>query len=246
MRDKEISTVTRTSRSRVITAAAAFLAAVPALAGCGVGFDANTIKPYAPTEATAVTSRGITISQAFLLGPEPGGQLAPGENTPLYMAITNTNEGTDTLVGATTEDGIGKVKIESPIQLPQNTLVHTRDESGGPSRVVIEKLYRVLTGGEYVTVNLQFNNAGVVPISVPVIPRSREFATFPPAPASESGEETATPSPAPTESQEALPEDSEAEAAESGTDAAEPEATDTESEATDAEQQHAEEHSEEH
>lgn len=232
--------MTRTSRSRVITAAAAFLAAVPALAGCGVGFDANTIKPYAPTEATAVTSKGIAISQAFLLGPEPGGQLAPGENAPLYMAITNTNEGTDTLVGATTEGDIGKVKIESPIQLPQNTLVHTRGESGGPARVVIEKLYRVLTGGEYVTVNLQFNNAGVVPISVPVIPRSREFATFPPAPAS-AEEETATPSP--TGSEEAPSEEPEAEATDA--EATETETTDSEQHAEEHEE-HAEEHSEEH
>lgn len=184
--------MTRTRRSRA-TAVAAFLASAPVLAGCGVGFDANTLKPYAPTEATVTSAKGIHISQAFLLGPEPGSTLAAGSGTPLYLALTNSNETADTLTAATVEGAdTGQNGPALSLSLPPQQLVRT-----GNADVVVT-LPSAVSGGEYVTVNLQFSNAGAVPISVPVIPRSREFATYPPAPPSQSPAPTPTPTETPT------------------------------------------------
>ncbi|MBB5138775.1 copper(I)-binding protein [Thermocatellispora tengchongensis] len=174
--------MTRTSRRWAI-AATAFIVAVPVLAGCATGFDANLSKPYSPTEARVTAAKGIHISRAFLLGPEQGATLPQGGAAPLYISILNSNRNPDQLVGATA-DGVGTVKIASPITLPNNQMVSTGQapSSGAQAAsVTVESLAKPLSGGEYVTINLQFSNAGVIPVSVPVIPRTREFSTYPPA-----------------------------------------------------------------
>ncbi|MBB2909278.1 copper(I)-binding protein [Streptosporangium becharense] len=180
--------MTRNRRHRAI-AAAAFLAAAPALAGCGAGFDATTNKPYAPTEALAVnTEQGIKISQAFFLGPDSGAQLAAGGSTPLYLSMVNTNQTPDTLVGLGVDPAVGTAKVSAPVTLPPNQRVATGQPTPG---ILIEGLKKPLRGGESITVQLQFTNAGVVPLTIPVITRSREFTAYPAAP-------NATPAPTPT------------------------------------------------
>ncbi|GLW10428.1 hypothetical protein Misp01_55560 [Microtetraspora sp. NBRC 13810] len=168
--------MTRTSRSWAI-AATAFLAAAPVLAGCAAGFDANTIKPYAPTEAKILSSGDIHISQAFILGPDSGATLPAGGSAPMYLSVVNTNRTTDTLVAATAEGASG-VQVAAPISLPQNQRVNT----GVPTpQITVQGLAKPLTGGEHVNVKLQFTNAGVVDVILPVITRSREFASLAPA-----------------------------------------------------------------
>ncbi|SDI36682.1 Copper(I)-binding protein [Sinosporangium album] len=160
---------------RLALAAAAFLAAAPALAGCAAGFDSIVEKPYSPTEAISLKTNRITIPQAFFLGPDSGGNLPAGGTTPLYLSLVNTAETADTLVGVTTE-GLGTVKLANPIALPSNQGVFT----GTPTpQLVVEGLSKSLHGGESFKVNLQFANAGSVALHVPVVTRSREFAAYP-------------------------------------------------------------------
>ncbi|MEU8252141.1 copper chaperone PCu(A)C [Nonomuraea sp. NPDC048916] len=185
-----------TSR-RWIVAAAAFLVA-PVVAGCSAGFDADTNKAYAPNEASVLIdgggygSREIHIPQAFILGPDAGAQLAWRGSAPIYLNILNTAGKADTLQAVSAGD-LGTVKVTAPIQLPTDQLVNT----GKPApQIMLEGLSKSLRGGESVKLDLQFANAGLVSMNVPVVTRSREFADYPPAPG-------ATPAPTPTPTAEA-------------------------------------------
>jgi copper(I)-binding protein len=189
------------TRRRWIVAAAVFLAA-PVLAGCSAGFDAATNKPYAPNEAGVLFdqtsnygTRGIHIPQAFILGPDSGAQLVYGGSAPVYLNILNTNGAPDTLT-AVNAGNMATAKVTAPIQLPSNQLVNT----GKPSpQIMLEGISKGLRGGESIRLDLQFANAGVVSMNVPVVTRSREFKDYPPAP-------NATPAPTPTPSASAAAE----------------------------------------
>jgi hypothetical protein len=177
------------SSRRWIVAAAAFLAA-PVLAGCAAGFDASTNKPYAPVEGAALIdkgaygSRGLNIPQAFVLGPDSGAKLAQGGSAPVYLNVLS--KGGDTIQAVTSD--VGPVKVTAPITAPAGELIST----GKPTpQIMIEGLTKPLAGGEAVRLSIQFANAGAIEMTLPVVTRSREFATYPPAPG-------ATPAPTPT------------------------------------------------
>jgi copper(I)-binding protein len=189
-----------TSR-RWIVAAAAFLAA-PVLAGCSVGFDANTNTPYAPVEGAALIAQGaygkqsIHIPQAFILGPDSGGQIPWRGSVPVYLNILNSGGAPDTLQ-AVNAGSVAAAKLAAPVQLPSGQLVDT----GKPSpQITLEGLSKALRGGETIRLDFQFANAGVVSMNVPVVTRSREFAAYP---AVEGAIPAPTPSPTPTAEEEA-------------------------------------------
>ncbi|GAB2442624.1 hypothetical protein GCM10027187_00220 [Streptosporangium sandarakinum] len=194
--------MTRNSRRWAI-AAAAFLAAAPVLAGCGTGEDANTSKPYHPTEAVTVRQNGIDISQAFFLGPEPGSKIQAGGAIPLYMSLVNSARTADQLVGVGIDPAVGTAKIPAPVELKTGQGVRI----GTPTpTIVVEGLKQPLGGGESIKIQLQFANAGIIPVTVPVITRSREFATLAPAPGGDqSSTPSATPSASPSEGATASP-----------------------------------------
>ncbi|WP_336208492.1 copper chaperone PCu(A)C [Nonomuraea sp. LPB2021202275-12-8] len=171
-----------TSR-RWIVAAAAFLAA-PVVAGCSAGFDANTTKPYAPVEAAALIDQGsygkqsIHIPQAFVLGPDSGGQIPWRGSAPVYLNILNSGSTPDTLT-AISAGNVASVKLAAPIQLPSDQLVNT----GKPApQIILEGISTGLRGGESIRLDLQFAKAGTVSLNVPVVTRSREFADYPAVP----------------------------------------------------------------
>ena len=59
--------------------------------------------------------------------------------------------------------------------------------------ILVEGLKKPLRGGESIQVQLQFANAGIVPLTIPVITRSREFTSLPQAPGA-----SAAPTPTPS------------------------------------------------
>lgn len=192
--------MTSSSRRRAIAVAALLAAAIPALAACGAGFDANTNAPYAPSEAgvlydgdgadKAYGKNGVMIPQAFILGPDSGQQLAAGGSASLYLTLLNSTGTADQLTSIVPEEQKATaVTVPNPIDLQPGTLAKTPG-------VTVDGLKTPLRGGETIKLTLQFKNAGDVALNVPVVTRSREYATLPPAP-------TTTPaaSPAATESQ---------------------------------------------
>ncbi|WP_433251145.1 copper chaperone PCu(A)C [Streptosporangium sp. CA-135522] len=192
--------MTRNRRHWAI-AAAAFLAAAPLLAGCGAGSDANTNQPYSPTEALTAKVNGIDISQAFFLGPDSGATLSEGGATPLYLSVVNTNQSPDRLVGVGIDPALGAAKVTTAVDLP----VEKRVSVGKPTpTIVIEGLKKPLRGGESIPVQLQFANAGLVPLTIPVITRSREFGQLPQAP-NTGAAPAETPAPTPSTTPSATP-----------------------------------------
>ncbi|WP_066368786.1 hypothetical protein [Herbidospora mongoliensis] len=184
-----------TTSSRRVIAIAAFLAAAPALSACGAGTDANTNKPYAPTEAGVLIRdgaygvNGIKVSQAYMLGPDPGGQIPAGGNVPLYLSITNDATAPDALLGITPDPNAATTAQGGSVPLPVGTLVHTG--TGSNPQIQIQGVKSALRGGESIPLTLNFQNAGQVTMVVPVITRNREYATLPPVPG-------AIPAPSPT------------------------------------------------
>ena len=76
--------------------------------------------------------------------------------------------------------------------------------TGPAPRVLLQHLTRTLNGGQYIRVNMEFQNAGHVSLLVPVMPRVAAYGTFSPAPLFLHAKVTptpavpSTPSPTPT------------------------------------------------
>jgi hypothetical protein len=163
-------------------AALAAAALVPVAAGCEAGNNAATQRWHQPTPgATAQASNGIRVSNMFVLGAPPGSALPAGGSAGLFFALAGSGSA-DRLIGISAPGAAASVRLPSggvPVGGQQSVLL-----TGPEPRVVLENLTRSLGGGQTVRLVLDFQNAGVLPISVPIMPRAQYFATFSPAPAS--------------------------------------------------------------
>jgi copper(I)-binding protein len=163
--------VTRWKR-RLLFGALAVLA--PALAGCEAGFNAPTLEYHPAAFGAYAMKNGVSISNAFVLGPSPSGPEVAGGRAGLFLAITSQNG--DELVSASAPGTATSVKIlGGPVSVPA-------DLTGPVPRVVLNGLANPLQGGELVTLNLTFAKAGTITMTVPVQPKAYEYATFSPPP----------------------------------------------------------------
>jgi copper(I)-binding protein len=199
------------SRARALRGLAAVAAAalVPAIAGCEAGQNAPTQQWHQPTPgASAVVHKGsytIRVNNVFVLGAAPGSSLAAGSSAGMFFALAN--EGSpDRLTG------ISAPGVASSVRLPGGGVRLGRQQSvfltGPVPRVILQRLSHGLGGGQFIRVVLSFQNAGTVPLSVPVMPRAQYYATYSPVPVSPTPTPTATsrhpatpgatPSPTPT------------------------------------------------
>jgi len=153
---------------------------IPAIAGCEAGNDAPTQQWHQPTPgASAIVDNTLRINNMFVLGPVPGFTLPRGASAGVFFALS-TDGAPDRLLSIKAPGGAAAVAVpRGGITLGrQQTLFLT-----GPSpRVVLLHLTRTLHGGQWVRLNLQFQNAGFVSIKVPVMPRTESYGTFSPAP----------------------------------------------------------------
>ncbi|MBO3747278.1 copper chaperone PCu(A)C [Streptosporangiaceae bacterium NEAU-GS5] len=155
------------------------------MAACASGFDANTNKPYVPSEPNVLITdgtyghNGIYIPQVFILGPDPGGTIPAGGRASLYLSVVNNNAQADQLIAvAPAGQQVTSVEGAEPIAVPPGTLVNM----GKPSpKLTVTGLKQPLRGGESIPLTFKFQNAGDISITVPVITRNREYATLPPA-----------------------------------------------------------------
>jgi copper(I)-binding protein len=171
---------------------------IPAIAGCEAGSNAPTQQWHQPTPgASAIVNHTLRINNVFVLGPTPGFSLPRGASAGLFLALTNDGL-PDRLISITAPTAATSVRVPvGGISLGRNqSLLLT-----GPSpRVLLVRLTRTLKGGQYVRVNMNFQNAGHASLLVPVMPRAAFYATFSPAPVLLHPNVPATPTPSPTSS----------------------------------------------
>jgi copper(I)-binding protein len=174
--------VTRWKR-RLLFGALAVLA--PALAGCEAGFNAPTLEYHPAAFGAYAMKNGVSISNAFVLGPSPSGPEVAGGRVGVFLAITSQDG--DKLVSASAPGTASSVQIlGGSVRVPAAAPVTL---TGPIPRVVLTGLANPLQGGDLVKLNLTFAEAGTIAMTVPVQPKAYEYATFSPPP---------TPSPAAT------------------------------------------------
>ena len=163
-------------KRRLLFGALAVLA--PALAGCEAGFNAPTLEYHPAAFGAYAMKNGISISNAFVLGPSPSGPEVAGGRAGLFLAITSQNG--DKLVSASAPGTASAVKIlGGSVSVPAAAPVTL---TGPVPRVVLTGLANPLQGGELVKLNLTFAEAGTIAMTVPVQPKAYEYATFSPPP----------------------------------------------------------------
>lgn len=168
-------------------------ALIPALAGCEAGANPPVMQWHPPVSGA---SRSITPAQGsgylairnvFVLGPAPGSTIPAGGSAGVFLAMANTGP-RDRLLSITAPG------TATSVDMPSGGVAVDRSSDvllDGPTpTVVLRGLTHSLTSGGYVRLVLQFQKAGTVGLTVPVMARAAEYATYSPAP---SPSPTATP-----------------------------------------------------
>ena len=151
---------------------------VPVLAGCEAGFNAPTLKFHPASTGSDTMVNGITIDNAFVLGPAPGATLPAGSQAGLFLVLQATNS--DTLTKISASGTASSVQLgNGPITLSPGAVVNL---DGPAPLLTLDGLTTPLSGGETVTLDFQFANAGQVTLTVPVEPAAYDFSTYSPAP----------------------------------------------------------------
>src|ERR1700750_462981 len=163
--------------------ALAVLASAPA--GCEAGYNAPTLEYHQAAFGAYASKNGVSISNAFVLGPSPRRPEVAGGRAGVFLAITSQDG--DKLVSASAPGTATSVQIlGGPVSVPA---VGSADLTGPVPRVVLNGLASPLQGGTVRKLNLIFAEAGTIAMTVPVQPKAYEYATLSPP---------ATPSPAAT------------------------------------------------
>ena len=163
-------------KRRILLGALAVLA--PALAGCEAGYNAPTLEYHPAAFGAYATKNGVSISNAFVLGPSPSGPEVAGGRAGVFLAITSQDG--DKLVSASAPGVASAVQIlGGSVSVPAAVPVTL---TGPVPRVVMTGLANPLQGGEMVTLNLTFAKAGTITVIAPVEPKAYEYATFSPPP----------------------------------------------------------------
>jgi hypothetical protein len=177
----EAVTVTRWTR-RLLLGAVAVL--VPVLAGCEAGLNAPTLEFHPASFGTSETVNGITIDDAFVLGPALNSALPAGGQAGVFLSLEADNG--DQLMSVATGAASSVKLVTGPVTLSPYSVVNL---SGPQPEIVLNGLTSPLSGGQMVNLLLDFATAGVISIDVPVEPASYDYTTYSPAP---------TPTPTPT------------------------------------------------
>src|SRR5215469_2503718 len=149
-------------------AAVAAASLIPVIAGCEAGANAPTQQWHQPTAgASAIVNNTLRINNMFVLGPAPGFSLPRGASAGMFLALTNDGV-PDRLISITAPTAATTVRV--PIGGISLAHMQSLFLTGPSPRVLLVRLTRVLNGGQYVRVNINFQNAGHVSLLVPVMP----------------------------------------------------------------------------
>jgi copper(I)-binding protein len=163
----------------------------PALVGCEAGYNAPTLEFHPAAFGAYAMKNGVSISNAFVLGPPLNGPAVAGGRVGVFLSIT-AQDG-DKLVSASAPGTASAVQIAGgSVRVPAAVPV---DLTGPVPQMVLAGLANPLQGGDLVKLNLTFAEAGTIAMTVPVEPRAYEYATYSPPP---SPSPTAKPKPSST------------------------------------------------
>ena len=186
----------KTVARRMLIGAVALL--VPALAGCEAGLNSPTLQFHPASSGAHAVVNGITITNAFVLGPESGSTLPAGSSVSFFVGMFNGGTGDDTLLSVSSPTAKSATIDGGSVSLPAQASANL---TGPEPKVVLSGLTSPLTGGQAVAVILVFQHAGAVTLDVPVEPHSYDYSTYSPPPsvaatpaASASASASATPS----------------------------------------------------
>ena len=102
-------------KRRMLLGALAVLA--PALAGCEAGYNAPTLEYHPAAFGAYATKNGVSISNAFVLGPSPSGPEVAGGRAGVFLAIASQDG--DKLVSASAPGTASSVQIiGGPVSVP--------------------------------------------------------------------------------------------------------------------------------
>ncbi|MGP7996238.1 MAG: hypothetical protein ACLPKI_02710 [Streptosporangiaceae bacterium] len=165
--------------------AVAAVAAIPLLAGCEAGLNAPVLHWHAPTAGAnlsipAASGTGfIAIRNVFVLGAPLTSSLPAGSSASVFLGLVNTGA-RDRLVS------ISAPGTATSVTIPAGGVALERDQTvlltGPEPKVVLNGLTHTLANGTDIHLVLQFQNAGSGRLTVPVMPRATEYATYSPAP----------------------------------------------------------------
>jgi copper(I)-binding protein len=167
--------VTRLTR-RMLAGAIAVL--IPALAGCEAGLNAPTLEFHPAAGGAYQTAGDVTVSNAFVLGPALGQTLPAGGRAGVFLSMYSTSS--DELKSVSSP--AGSVNLSGgPVSLSADNSVNL---TGPAPRIVLTDLSAPLTGGQTITLTLNFTTAGTIQLTVPVEPHAYAYATYaqPPKP----------------------------------------------------------------
>jgi copper(I)-binding protein len=165
--------VTRWNR-RLLAGAVALL--VPVLAGCEAGLNAPTLEFHPASYGVSVIDNGITIGNAFVLGPALNTTLPAGGQAGVFLSLEAENG--DRLLSVSAPGAAAKAQITGgSLNLAAQALV---DLSGPAPQIVLSGLTAPLSGGQTVKLVLTFATEGAITLDLPVMPHAYEYATYSP------------------------------------------------------------------
>lgn len=132
---------------------------VPALAGCGFGYQTDQV--YQPGVGVNDRSGGVDILGAVVVSS------LNGEGTFVASLVNKSDSGDDTLVSMT-GDGL-EVQLKEPVKLPADTLVNLTDSGA------ISVTGDTVQPGKFARLTLTFESGQKTQINAPVVPYSGEF-----------------------------------------------------------------------
>lgn len=165
------------------------VALIPVLAGCEAGNQAPTLNPHVPTDAATKSAGDIVIRNVFVLGAPLGAQLQPGDTASVFFSLVS-NGGSDRLVSISAPGSAASVRLPGgslPVSANHPVLLN-----GPQTKAYLVGISRQIRGGSTMTLVMDFQRAGRVYLTVPVMARAAHYVTYGPAPS------PTTPSPAAT------------------------------------------------
>ena len=154
----------RPARS-VLTAALA--AAVLGLSGCGASLDAQTYQERNNAESTDTAIGSLAVRDLAVEAPR-GDKHEVGDDAGVSLTVTNAAPEEDRLVAVSSPDAEEVVVVDEDGEEAE-LVVPSLGSTQGLVRLELRGLTRELRSGEYVTLELRFEENGALETLVPVI-----------------------------------------------------------------------------